>query len=322
MKRSRRAFTLVELLVVIAVIGILVALLLPAVQAARESGRRSQCVNNMKQIGLAVHQFENSHKFLPDSWYVPGDLYGSTSYGGALTKMLPPVEQAPLGGQYNWSLNWWDPRNQPWVNVRLSIYECPSAPGDHKMPGLQGLGTPVTTTVTAASGDYNILRGYNENRVPRVDGRVPGMLMGLTDNGATAAETAIKPTMSMVKDGVSNSLMFGEKGGQPGFWVKGKEIGEGVSASGYDAWNGLWASYSSAWVRTFSDDGLVFSWTGGPCVINCQNGYGAIYGFHETGANFLFGDGSVRLLRESMSVDVMFALLSRSGGEVVSPNDF
>lgn len=146
------------------------------------------------------------------------------------------------------------------------------------------------------------------------------MLMGLTDDGG-AKETACKPKVSLVTDGLSNSLMLGEKGGQSSFYARNVNQGSGPSVSGYDAWNGLWASYSSAWVRTFTDDGLVYSWTAGPCIINCQNGYGAIYAFHPQGANFLFGDGSVRFLRETVPLDVMFALLTRTGGEVMSPGD-
>src|SRR4051812_1131747 len=151
--QARRGFTLVELLVVIAIIGVLVALLLPAVQAAREAARRMKCQNNLKQIGLAVHNFENSFQTLP-----PGvinvasagpfpDLVNYLKVGasgtsaadyakhGFLSIMLPYLEQANVlvsaGGGYNFRLDWNDIANQPASALRIPAYECPSVPSKH-----------------------------------------------------------------------------------------------------------------------------------------------------------------------------------------------
>ena len=104
--RRRPGFTLIELLVVIAIIAILIALLLPAVQQAREAARRTQCQNNLKQIGLAVHTFHDTYRHLPVSNRPP--TTGSKRLS-ALTRMLPYLDQAPLYNQYNQLLQWSDP---------------------------------------------------------------------------------------------------------------------------------------------------------------------------------------------------------------------
>src|SRR6187455_241353 len=103
MSRSRTGFTLVELLVVIAIIGILVALLLPAVQSAREAGRRSQCQNNLKQIGLAIHNFHDTKNHLPSS---TRPLSGGTVRHGVFVYLLPFIEQKGLWDQYDLSVSW------------------------------------------------------------------------------------------------------------------------------------------------------------------------------------------------------------------------
>ena len=106
--RLRSAFTLVELLVVIAIIGILVGLLLPAVQAAREAARRMQCSNNLKQLGLAVHNFESARRALPTSLRPPSNISGSgeQSRVSVLTDLLPYIEQSTIFNQYNKAINW------------------------------------------------------------------------------------------------------------------------------------------------------------------------------------------------------------------------
>src|SRR5881227_2730559 len=150
--RHRPAFTLVELLVVIAIIGVLVALLLPAVQAAREAARRMKCQNNLKQIGLAVHNFENSYQSLPPgtvSSPAPGNpelvdflragAAGTSSADytkqGCLSILLPYLEQANVlasaGGGYNFRLDWSEGTNQVASAIRMPMYECPSVPSKH-----------------------------------------------------------------------------------------------------------------------------------------------------------------------------------------------
>ena len=123
-----RGFTLVELLVVIAIIGVLVALLLPAVQAAREASRRSQCQNNMKQIGLGIHNFHDAKKKLPCERSADG---GEHRANRRFVYLLPYIERSDLWDLYDQSVNWSDPKNTPVTSKRVTVYECPSSPANH-----------------------------------------------------------------------------------------------------------------------------------------------------------------------------------------------
>jgi prepilin-type N-terminal cleavage/methylation domain-containing protein len=133
------AFTLIELLVVIAIIAVLIGLLLPAVQKVREAGNRTQCMNNMKQIGLAMHNFEGAYGFLPpggvtyptSSAAMAMGLTNGSPYSGALPLMLPYLEQGNLLNLYNMNLPWFDPANSSLatgvVQTHLKVAICPSA---------------------------------------------------------------------------------------------------------------------------------------------------------------------------------------------------
>ncbi len=127
LRQSRAAFTLIELLVVIAIIAILIALLLPAVQQAREAARRTQCKNNLKQIGLALQNFHATYDAFPGA--VSGTLNGvtATHYWGA--QILPYVDQNPLAGIYDYTVRFNDAKNQAAVQYPLSFMSCPSTPG-------------------------------------------------------------------------------------------------------------------------------------------------------------------------------------------------
>lgn len=124
MKR-RSAFTLIELLVVIAIIAILIALLLPAVQQAREAARRSQCKNNLKQIGLAMHNYHSSHGCYPFAWGGTGPASGSPRYS-AISQMLPYLDQGPLYESINFSLPLTDANNTPARLQEIPLLRCPS----------------------------------------------------------------------------------------------------------------------------------------------------------------------------------------------------
>src|SRR5579885_2844703 len=133
-RRRASGFTLIELLVVIAIIAILIALLLPAVQQAREAARRTQCRNNLKQLGLAIHNFENSYRHLPTSNRPPS---AGSKRLAALTRILPQIDQAPLYNNYNQSLNWSDPNTtqRAAVNTVLPAFLCPSSSAANKYDG-------------------------------------------------------------------------------------------------------------------------------------------------------------------------------------------
>lgn len=301
---SRRGFTLVELLVVIAIIGVLVGLLLPAVQAAREAARRMQCGNNLKQIGLAMHNYATSHGGLPPlrNWGSP-TWYEGTVHGWGV-KILPFLEQENLYDQYQMESPFFNPASQQVVSQRLTVYECPSTPTDHL---IRGLPVPPSydrdPSLTGAVGDYWAFYGYYDPVQFPNSPRKPGVL----NSGA-------RRRFAEITDGTSHTIMISEKAGRPEWWVNGRRqdtVATEVS-SAFD-WTGPWASYNGYWASGYSTDGMQLF---GPCAINCNNDLG-VYAFHPGGAQVLFADGSAHFLAESVDLLTFYGLVSLNGGEVV-----
>src|SRR5882757_5090951 len=130
----KRGFTLIELLVVIAIIAILIALLLPAVQQAREAARRTQCKNNLKQLGLALMNYESTTGCFPMEKITGTPLYPNYNQNW-LQMMLPYIDQAPIYNQFNFNVSWDDPSQWPLTTTSIAAFACPSAPG----PAARGL---------------------------------------------------------------------------------------------------------------------------------------------------------------------------------------
>jgi prepilin-type N-terminal cleavage/methylation domain-containing protein/prepilin-type processing-associated H-X9-DG protein len=330
----RNGFTLVELLVVIAIIGILVALMLPAIQAARESSRRTQCLNNLKQLGLAIHSFENTRKFAPPSsteFGSNGDYQGMP--GGWVTFILPYVEEVALEAAYDSTKEWYAPENSQIVNKPLAVVNCPSTPstGVRMMSGTRvSVDNPSTSANeggtthnwTAACGDYGAVEG--------LDGSVK-VLMGVpTDRDVNGMfRDRWKTKFKNVTDGLSHSMMICEVAARPEFWIMGKKQPAGLdqmqtnintgSGTFVPQWDGgPWAARSFK----LQPRGHNFDATApGSCAINCTN-YRGMYGFHAGTANICFGDGSVRSLNESLNIQVFYSLVTIRGGETVDDASF
>ncbi len=168
LKRTRwqhSGFTLVELLVVIAIIGILVGLLLPAVQAAREAARRMQCSNNLKQIGLAFHNFESARRELPTSLRPPSNISGSIEQSrvSVLTDLLPYMEYSTVFNSYNKAINWNSGTNVALSQTRIPTFICPSDPDggvlDTAPPSTTAAFVPGIAATTAYSPIFGIAPG-------------------------------------------------------------------------------------------------------------------------------------------------------------------
>ncbi len=318
----RRGFTLIELLVVISIIGVLIALLLPAVQAAREAARRAQCVNNLKQLGIAIHNFHDTQGQMPVSTRPPG-LTPLPRIAG-LTLLTQYLEQGNLYNAYNFSFTWGEPVNSTSVTTRLGTLVCPSSPRPERLDGIPEV-TPWTPTVNAVT-DYSPTIGVDERLLTA--GLVDGVGKGILSKND-------KVRIAEVTDGLSNTILYAESAGRPYLYRRGnKQVGE-LPGSRVNA--GGWARPASDFsVDGSSADGSVIP---GPVAINGTNGenvggvtfphpyYGSegtseAYAFHPGGANFLFGDGSVKFVKDSIPIRVFAKLVTRAGGEIISSEQY
>ena len=312
---SRRGFTLIELLVVIAIIGILIALLLPAVQKVREAANRTKCFNNLKQIGLALHNYHDGYGQLPSSFNTAGRPRLSF-----FTVTLPYLEQQAMYQQYDFTLNWYDPPNVDKVTrFPVRIAQCPSSPDADRLDGRPEAWSPLV-----AITDYGATThvGTRLKDAGYVDYAGPGMM----------PKNEVKPYFALVTDGLSNTIMVAESTGRPQIYRLDKPFGtppaDRVNGGG---WSRAASDYS---LEGFTADGTT---SPGPCAVNCANGEditdypdpyygtngsGAVYSFHPGGANAVFGDGSVHFIQQSIDIRTFAKLVTRAGAEVASDFNF
>jgi len=291
----RNGFTLVELLVVIAIIGVLVGLLLPAVQTAREAARRMSCSNNLKQIGLALHNYHDTHgQFPADRLITPRQGWGSL--------LLPFLEQSGLQDAYDFNHDYWDRENEQVTQTRVSVYGCPSTPGGQRLiPNNTGgtindIGEPPTESM---SGDYYSLSGYFD----------PIQMTPSSDAGMMHASNG---RMRDVTDGLSNTVCISELAGRPDFYAGRKRRPDSDKPGWFNEW-GPWAAPQRIFFSGFTHDGLTRF---GPCAMNCSN-LESIYSFHPGGAHLLMGDGSVQFVSDTVPVQTIYLMIRCRDGQVV-----
>jgi prepilin-type N-terminal cleavage/methylation domain-containing protein len=293
--KLRRAFTLIELLVVIAIIGVLIALLLPAVQAARESARRTQCVNSLKQLGLAAHNIHDVYNALPPAVSERSDIrlsirsrYVSPPNGPmgftVFDWLLPYVEQSPLYNASNMDVNTVVSGRRVY-NTYVPAYICPNEPASS--PPYQG-----ATTNGGANGW--VIGNYAANYY----------VLGNPGGASIQAREQSANSFAVLTDGLSNVVLFGERYGT---------CGSSGAANGGNTVGNLWSDSNSVWRPIFCvDNSSKAGQAGYPACLMFQvtpNWLTAcdpirLQGMHPAGVNICLGDGSVRLFVRNMDPNV------------------
>jgi len=348
---SNPGFTLIELLVVIAIIAVLIALLLPAVQAAREAARRAQCINNLKQIGLAFHNFEGTKNIFAPAWAISHGLLAPPNQPVDLTTLpptdgnyippcppqlnevcdqqldvqtwttllLPYFEQAQMFNAYNISQPFPSPVNTTVTRVQLNLMYCPSAPPARTQDYTDALTQALygaNYKATLAAGDYSVDDGIDDSWMNSA--RVPHTA-GVATLGLLKGNIARR--IADVTDGTSNTIMMSEDAGRPFFFLNGRQYNIGDKIPGYRGGNPVgsdvgsgagWADYNSEYYT--DGDGTIEH-------TNWSNN-NEVYSFHNGGANHVFADGSVHFVKRSTSPSVFVGLISYNGGEVLSSDQY
>jgi prepilin-type N-terminal cleavage/methylation domain-containing protein len=299
MNPSRRGFTLIELLVVIAIIAILVALLLPAVQQAREAARRSQCKNNLKQIGLALHNYHDVHNTLPSGWIAVEDGQHSPHEGmngaGWGTMILPYLDQAPLYNQFNSSLSIIHPVNDSFRTTILTVWQCPSDPKPDRWQ-IEEEGSPGTVLAELPTANY--VAGFGTEELHGCE-NTPGDFP-VAANGQCIGDGAFfhnsKVKFRDVTDGLSNTLVVGER--------RTHEV-----LGWYSTWVGMVSEGEEAFQRVQG----AFDHVPNDPVAHLDD----FSSQHEGGAQFVLGDGHVRFVSENIDHNLYRSLGTIKGGEVI-----
>ncbi len=296
-----KAFTLVELLVVITIIGILIALLLPAVQAAREAARRMSCTNNLKQIGLALHIYHDAHKTLPPGWlaFDPGTgqphWFGQPGWAWS-AMILPYLEQTSVyKNLIHFDLPITDPANAQAKVLPLAVFRCPSDTGDNTFV-LQGggpyVGSGTFTPVELAPGNYIGVFGTKDFHYVCPEGVAD--YNGCVGTGSFYLNRGVR--FRDITDGLSQTLIVGERSSKlaPSTWV-------GVVTGGQ---HGVARVAGVATYPPNSEDEPV-------------QYFHNFSSRHPSGTNFLSADGSVRMITETIDKAAYHALCTRDGGDIV-----
>lgn len=343
-----RAFTLIELLVVIAILGILIGLLLPAVQKVRASATLLQCANNLKQIGLAIHNYENVHKVFPPSYVTntrasgsvsgitfPDDYRNGPPGWGWGTLLLPYLEQVNLYQQFRLDLSCWDPANANAAKTRVNSFLCPMALGgsDGFQVQKEGAdirsGTPITRSdgspivfahshyVTNAGIHQPWGRDINYCLDYDIPEPIPGLLQPARIDGPFYPNSNM--TIARITDGLSSTVF----------------VGEHSSYLSHKTWVGVvpWAVTPPRldlrpWPSENNGAGCLVGIHSGPdthdhpqVIIHAPNDpFGhtdQMWGDHGDGCNVLFGDGSIRFITTFITPNIWVAVSTRDGSEVI-----
>ena len=340
--QSRRGFTLVELLVVIAIIGTLVGLLLPAVQSARAAADNSKCKNNLKQMGLAMLNYESAKKSLPEGSKGSANLVSNGAYGmsinqGAHALILPFTEDQNLANLYDKTKDW-NAQTSVVANTPIPMHLCPASTGDPIItdPILTYLNSQDASNYPFKSGavtNYLLCKGSGTGWAmsPKADS-LPGVGMFLLN---------MKTTLASVRDGLSNTIMIGEGSSSKRFTVA-----NGATPTTVVQLSGANIPAAAAWIAcqpaADSFKAIVGASAGGnyagtAVAMNTNPVIGNQYPFagastpidpnaagnftsnfrtdHPGGGNFVFGDGHVGTVTDGVALAVYQAMSTKNGGE-------
>ncbi len=289
-RRSSSGFTLIELLVVIAIIAILISLLLPAVQQAREAARRSQCRNNLKQLGLAVHNYHDQFSMLPPGWIGVNavgqpDTEGLNGWAWG-TRLLPNLDQAPMYGRINFSLSVADPAHSALIRSSLPTFRCPSDVGPAEWTILSE--ADGSSLATLASANYVGVFGTTD--IDACEG-VPAPFQCRGD-GALFHNSRLP--FSNFTDGLSSTLILGEH-----------RTNEQLD------WHSTWAGF----IPEGEEAAVRFLGTCDHTPNSPSNHIDDFSSLHVGGAHFTLGDGAVRFVSTNIDLRLYQSLATRAGNE-------
>jgi prepilin-type N-terminal cleavage/methylation domain-containing protein/prepilin-type processing-associated H-X9-DG protein len=356
--RARKAgFTLIELLVVIAIIGVLIALLLPAVQSAREAARRAQCVNNLKQIGLALHNYESSTGAFPPAGKTmdltqtpPAIIFPDTGYS-ALARLLGYLEGGTLYNAINFNVEYNDQSgvNYTGTSATVNVFLCPSSARASGATRDNVTGDPNASATELAYGqgygyvDYapTVYTDINVQGGQLLGGGVGATLIVPYRNKLMSANGLLKGGLTRISentDGTSNTIAFIECAGRDErfvsqyfenqyIFVRGLGPAGATNSARHRFWR--WADPANAFgVSGQPNNKGVPTNEGTPwpsTAITAGNQAGANeepFSFHKGGVNALFGDGSVRFVKDSVNLVALRGILTLNQSEAVSSDAY
>jgi prepilin-type processing-associated H-X9-DG protein len=322
---ARCGLTLIETLVSVCILGLLAALLLPAIQSARESARRTTCQDNLRQIGEAIQSFEAANQALPALYNgtflpQPRSAVDEFHFHSWRTAILPAIEQSVVYNHLNINLPTTVAANQTAINVGIEIFVCPSSSNpDQNVPDIREWNDgaiPVASIGTAARSDYEVVGGVRVSPQVKVSTNLSNIRFGVWgeptyDTSKNIVIRYRKARLSDITDGLSNTILVGERAGRPDLYRRGHSVDpypyRDPAQAGMDHHQAAWA-ISTHFLWT------VFALGQG---VNESNA-GGFFSFHPGGANVAFADGSVRLLSEATAPEALKGLATRAGAEVVN----